>query len=146
MKKKVTYALAAVALLGAIGYSTTIAVVRADTTSNHPMIQALAERFGLNEDEVEEALDEIRADHFAKMQQAHEDRLNQAVEDGVITEDQKSALMEKHEEMAQEREQNRDEMRTWFEEQGIDEEALHEYMGGFGRHGKFSGMGKMGMH
>ena len=146
MKRKITLALAAITLLGSLGYGATIAVVRADEAQGHPMIQALAERFGLNEDEVEEVFDEIRADRFAQMQQAHEDGLNQAVEDGVITQEQKNALLAKHEEKSQERQQHREEMQAWFEEEGIDHEALKEYMGGFGKHRKFGKMGKMGIN
>ena len=46
------------------------------------------------------------------MQQNKEDRLNEAVSDGVITQDQKDALIEKwdqmHEERVQEREQHKE--------------------------------------
>jgi spore cortex formation protein SpoVR/YcgB (stage V sporulation) len=134
--------------MGVVGYATTIAVVKADEAESHPMIQALAERFGLNEDEVEEVLDEIKADHFAQVQERKQDRLIQAVEDGVITEEQMLALQEKHQEMwserNQERQEHHEEMDAWFESQGIDHEAIMEYMGGFGRKGGF-GMKGHGM-
>lgn len=143
IKTRITLALAAIALLGTVGYATTIAVVRADEESAHPFVQALAERLGLNEEEVEVALDEIKADHFAQMQESKEDWLNQAVEDGVLTEEQKQALQEKYQEMWTERKQewelHREEMDAWFTEQGIDYEALMQY-GGFGhRLGEHSG-------
>ena len=81
------------------------------------------------------------------MQQHKEERLSQAVEDGVISEEQKQALQDKWQEMWQERqverEQHREEMQAWFEEQGIDPEALRQY-GGFkmGMHGGFGGFRK----
>jgi hypothetical protein len=148
MQKKITYALAAIALLGAVGYGATVAVARANEDSNHPMIQTLAERFGLNEEEVKEVFDEIHSDRFAQMQESKESRLQDAVDDGVITEEQKQALLEKHlslwEERKQEREQHRQEMDAWFEEQGINHEDLMGYMGGFGRKGfhKMGGFAK----
>ena len=52
----------------------------------------------------------------------------------ILIEEQKQALQNRWEEMKAEREQHREEMQAWFEEQGIDHEALRQY-GGFGRHG-----------
>lgn len=145
MKSRITLALAAIALLGTVGYGATIAVVRAQEGDSHPMIQALAERFGLNEDEVKEVFEDIHADHFAQMQESKENRLNQAVEDGVLTEGQKQALLDKFEEKRNHKEEHKQEMDAWFEEQGIDPEALREYWGfghkGFGHHGKFGRFG-----
>ncbi|MBU0569393.1 hypothetical protein KKB40_01260 [Patescibacteria group bacterium] len=140
MRRKLTLAIAAIALIGAIGYGTTVAIVRASEEQSHPMVQVLAEKFGLNEDEVRDAFDEVRADHFAQMQTRREERLNQAVEDGVISESQKQVLLERREEMKANREQHREEMQVWFAEQGIDHEALMQYMGGFKKHGRFGGM------
>jgi hypothetical protein len=141
IKSKVTLALAAIALLGAVGYGATVAVAQEASGDSHPLVQALAEKFGLSENEVEEALDEIKADRYAEMQQKKEDMLQDAVDDGVLTEEQKDAWLEKHQEMRQQRmqdrEQHREEMDTWFEEQGINHEQLMEYMGGFRKHGGF---------
>lgn len=132
--KKIALGIMSAVLLGSIGVTTLTTAVQAEETSTRPFVQALAERLGLGESEVEEALEEIKAEHFAEKQQAREDKLNQAVEDGILTQEQADALQEKHQEMWQERkqdrEQHREEMDAWFEEQGIDHEALHEYMGG----------------
>lgn len=138
-----TLGLAAAVGLGALG----VRAVKADDTASYPpFIQRLAERFGLNEDEVKTFFDEQKQEKLELMQQAKEDRLNQAVEDGVITEEQKEALQNRWEEMWQERqqekEQHREEMEAWFEEQGIDREAFMQY-GGFGHRG-FHKMGRMG--
>lgn len=149
VKTRITLALAAIALLGAVGYGVTVAVAQAEDGESHPMIQMLAEKFGLDEDEVKEAFDEVKAEHFAQMQESKEDKLNQAVDDGVITEEQRQALLEKHqnmwEEKKQERDEHRGEMDAWFEEQGINHEELMEYMGGFGKHGGLHNWG-MGKH
>lgn len=107
----------------------------------HPIVQELVENFNLNEDDVKTFFDEQRQERQQQMLQEREDRLDQAVEEGVITAEQKLALKEKWQEIWQERqnerEQHREEMQAWFEEQGIDPEALRQY-GGFGH--------KMGMH
>jgi hypothetical protein len=138
-----TSTLFATLLLIAYGTST----IKADDVSNYPpIVQTLVDKFGLNADEVDEVLSEAMAERHAQMQQNKEDALNQAVTDGVITEEQKEALIEKHQEMWQERkterEQHKEEMEAWFEEQGIDHDTLREYMGGFGKRGGFKGFGK----
>ena len=66
--------------------------------------------------------------------QSKEDRLIRAVSDGVITKEQKQALLDKWGEKKTHREEHRAEIQAWFEEQGIDTKALHDY-GGFGHKG-----------
>lgn len=107
-----------------------------------PIVQKIAEAFGLNEDEVQAVFDAARDERRERQQINREERLTQAVTDGVITEEQKQALENKWQEMASEREaeraQQREKMRAWFESQGIDERALVQY-GGLG-HGGHNGM------
>jgi hypothetical protein len=149
VKTRITLAFAAIVLLGAVGYGATVAIAQEASDESHPFVQILAEKLGLNEDEVEEALDEIKADKYAQMQESKEDMLQSAVDDGVITEEQRQAWLEKHEEMwterKQEKQQHKEEMDAWFEQEGINHEELMEYMGGFKKHGGFYkwGMGKI---
>lgn len=144
MNKKIMIpTLGLAALIGATVFGVSAASADEETYT-HPMVQAIAERFDLNEDEVETFMGEHREEHRQEMQLSKEDRLNEAVSDGVITEDQKNALMEKwnqmHEERSQEREEHKDDMQAWMESEGIDYEALKEYSGykrgGFGKMGK----------
>jgi hypothetical protein len=138
--KKVILTSTIFATLLLIAYGAT-AIKAGDSSNYPPIVQVVADKFGLNVDEGDEALSEVKAEHFAQMQESKEDKLNQAVTDGVITEEQKQALLDKHQEMWQgwkaEKEQYQKDMQTWYEEQGIDHEALMEYMGGFGKHGVF---------
>ena len=134
MNKKIlipTLGLALVAGLGALGAS----VVKAnDITSYPPMVQVLANKFGLNPDEVGDVFDEAHQARQSEMFQNREERFGQAVENGVITQEQKDALSNKQQERNMEREEHYKEMQTWFEEQGIDHTALMQY-GGFGGRG-----------
>jgi len=108
------------------------------------MINQLTERFNLDENEVDQAIDDFRAERQTEMQASQEERLDQVVEDGVITEEQKNMLIKKHEEMRQERMQRREEMKTWMEESGIDFGALREYgCGGVMGTGGGKGFGRM---
>lgn len=132
MNKKIlipTLGLAALVGLGALGVS----AVKANDTGNG-FVQRIAERFGLNEEEVSTFVQEMREERKTQMQTSMEERLDQAVADGVITEEQKQALLDKKADMWAEKEQHREEMQAWFEEQGIDREALMQY-GGFGHKG-----------
>ena len=142
MKKKILLSIVGLAALVATGLLATKAVRADDAVNYPPFVEKLVERFNLNESDVQTFFDEQRVEHHQAMLQNREERLNQAVSDGVITEEQKEALLNKWEEMQQEREQHREEMQKWFEEQGIDAEALREYAGfGHGRFGHFH-MGK----
>lgn len=139
MRTRITLAFAAIVLLGAVGYGATVAIAQEGDGERHPFVQMLAEKLGLTEDEVEEALDEIKADKYAQLQQSKEDMLQSAVDDGVITEEQRQTLLDKYQEMWTEKkeewQQHKDEMGAWFEQEGIDHEKLMDYMGGFGRKG-----------
>lgn len=101
--------------------------------------QVLAEKLGVDQEEVSGAFQEMREERRQKMREMAEERLNQAVEDGVLTEDQKQALLDKKAEMQNQREQHKAEMQSWFEENGIDHNQLREYLGGFGRGKRFGG-------
>lgn len=120
--------LAAAVFIGV--FAITITTVQA-ATNGQSLIEKLADRFNLNEDEVKTFFDEQRQERHQLIMQSKEERLNQAVADGVITEEQKQALINKFAEKQAEREQHHEEMQAWFEQQGIDPEALWQY-GGFG--------------
>lgn len=119
--------------------------VNAETTNpQESVIDKLVERFNLNTDEVESVFTEIQQERQQEMLNRFAERLNQAVEDAVITTEQKQALLVKQGEMMEKREQLRVEWQTWADESGIDFEKLREYgMGpcGMGFGGKFGGRG-----
>jgi hypothetical protein len=69
-----------------------------------------------------------------------EERLSKAVEDGVVTNEQKQALLNKQQEMWEKQNQLNEEMRQWQEQSGIDFEKLAPYKVGFG--GKGFGLGR----
>lgn len=125
-----TLGLATLVGAGVLGVS----AVSADDNSYPPFIQGLAERFGLNQDEVETFFNEQMQLRHHQMMQSKENGLSKAVEDGVITEEQKQKLVIRWEEMRAQREQRMEENRVWLEENGINPEALQTYIG-FGHRG-----------
>lgn len=130
MNKKRLATLLALGVITAGGYFG-VSAARADDL-NRPtdaLVSKIAERFDLNESDVEAVFEAVHEERMQEMHNSHEEKLSQAVEDGVLTEEQKFALQEKMQEHIGVRQQNREEMQAWFEEQGIDEIKLHEYMG-----------------
>ena len=140
MKKSLFIPILITVIIIAAGVMGVTAARAQDSGSYPPFIQSLADRFGLNAQEVKTFFEVERQERQQVMQQSREEKLNQAVTDGVITEELKQALMNKWEDVKQEREQHREDMQAWFAEQGIDAEALKEY-GGFGHLRGFAGHG-----
>ncbi|MFC1790252.1 hypothetical protein ACFLZP_02070 [Patescibacteria group bacterium] len=143
MKKIKNIAIVSALVLGGIFLAGKFGIraVRADDNGfQSPMIRRLTERFNLNQNEVEEVFTQAREEHRAQRQNMAEDRLDQAVEDGVLSEEQKQALIAKREEMRSQREQHREEMRQWFADQGIDHDELMAKGGCLG-----GGSGRRGM-
>jgi uncharacterized protein (DUF39 family) len=124
------------------------------STANAPtLLDKIAEKFNLNQDEVEQVVTDYRNESRERMQSQYEERLNQAVTDGKITAEQKELILEKHNQLqsqwdaeSQERQQHREEMQAWAEENNIDLSYLGFGMGmGRGGHGGMTRGEGMGM-
>ena len=123
------------------------------------MIQALAQRFNLNQTDLQKFFNEQREKHMT-------DRLNvflsEAVTKGRITEAQKIAIIAKAKEVAaklpelqtltpeqraEKMKQLRTEIETWATQQGINKSFVKDILGKVGHHGPHGGMmqGKGGM-
>lgn len=134
MNKKITIAILVLAILTLAGIFS-VRESRATDGDFYPsFVERLAQKFNLNQNEVKAFFDEARQEKQQLMIKNREERLNQAVADGVITEEQKQVLLTKLEEKMKERQQHREEMRAWMEQQGINWEKLAPY-GGFGHRG-----------
>ncbi len=136
MKKLSAYTLL-VALLVTAGVFILVrtrAIHAQDGSDYPPLVQKLAERFNLNVDEVREVFNEAHKERHQKMQAHLEERLNQVVSKGKITEEQKEAILakkaeiqDKHKEMRdlspKERwatmKKHREEMKAWAKENNI---------------------------
>lgn len=108
-----------------------------------PVVGRLVEKFNLNRSEVEKELEDFRVqrqkDHHEEMEARFEDRLNEALEEGEITAAQKENILEKHEEIEEKMQETRDlaweerrekrneireEMQTWIQNQDLDLDFL----------------------
>ena len=128
-------AVATITGVGAIGASH----VNAQSADNSTRAQEFAERFGLSEDEVQAYFDEKRAERQGNREERRQEHLQSLVDDGVITEEQKSLLEEKFAELKdaregvnfrelsdeekealkEEKEQRKAEFEQWAEDNGI---------------------------
>jgi len=153
MKKYLIIPVLGLALLGFVAYGTARAYAENESGGYPPIIQKLVERFGLNEEEVKTVFDEAREERRVEMQTQFEDRLNEAIESGDITEAQKEAILAKREEMQanrgelkdlspEERQEkmqtHKEEMQAWAEANGIDLSQMRSLLGR-GRRGGFGG-------
>lgn len=99
----------------------------------------LATKLGLSTETVETAMTEIRTEHQAHRSAEVNINLDAAVTNGTITESQKQAILNHHEE-------ERSEHEAWATEIGLDLDTLHEIMGGGEGRGQGQGMHKGGMN
>lgn len=151
MKKAFIIPIVALTIVG----GTLIAVMPAQAQTGVPprtvLIRRLSEKFGVPSTEVEAVMEEARAEHRQERQKELEERLNTAVSNGNLTQQQKAAILAKHQEllatweagreqfqaMSPEekraaREQARVELEEWAKAQGIDVKffmVMHKGMG-----------------
>lgn len=132
----------------------TAAYAQGSQNGQKNMVQTLAQKLGVDQQKVQTAFDEIRAEHQQEMQTQFTQRLNLAVTNGKISEEQKNLILKKHEEMQSQRESEREqvqnmtqeerrtfmesrreEMKKWADAQGIDMQYLMGPNGGQGTRG-----------
>ncbi len=134
MKKTLTYLLIGGLIVSSLAVGL---VVDADERGRgiSSMRDSLVERFNLDEDEVEEFIQEKQGS-FRAQRESHScdscGRLEQMVEEGSLTEEQRNTLEEKREEIMEgwedlsvedrraKKEEMRGEMASWAEEQGVE--------------------------
>ena len=136
-KKLATLALVVLMLVGAFWAGKTTAQA---VTSKQTVVDKLVERFNLNKDEVTGVFEEMRQEREQERLAYMEQRLDEAVKDGVITAEQKQALLDKEAEWQEKERELMEERRKWMDQSGIDFEKLAPYRVGFGGPG-FGGRG-----
>jgi flagellar biosynthesis GTPase FlhF len=124
--------------------------------NNGGIIQRIAEHFGLDQSEVAGVFQEYRAQRQTEMAAKFTENLDQLLAAGKITEAQKQAILAKHEELQNNREdlinaspedrraamqKNREQMQAWAQSQGLD---LGQLRIGFGEMGP-KGFGQRNM-
>jgi len=147
-----TFLAVSILMVGVISTS----VVSAQVSSYPPVVERLAERFGLDKGEVKQFFDEVHSEHQADMYASWVERLDDLVAQGDITSEQKEELLTKLDEMREKIEalqdldpetrhedvvQIRQEFRDWAKAQEIDLSSIKPF-GGRHHHGGFGGLMK----
>jgi flagellum-specific peptidoglycan hydrolase FlgJ len=83
-----------VVAIGVIGASS--ATVVAASTSQPTLAQDIANKFHLDQSQVQSVIDQHRATNQQNRETKYEDRLTQAVKDGKLTDAQKQAVLAEH--------------------------------------------------
>lgn len=162
-KKYFLYAIVPVLTLVAVGSVYANSVAGQDNNPMNSLVNAIAEKFNLNVSDVQQVFDEHRqemqaqrqeqmAEKQSEMQQKFEERLNQAVTDGKLTQEQANLIIAKKAELEAQRQnlqngtpeenkeamqEHRDELKQWAEDNNI---PLQYFMfagpGGLGHMGR----------
>lgn len=141
MTKKILITLIVLGGIISAGYFGAGTILAQSSDQHDTLITRIAQKFNLNQSDVEAVFQTVRDERQVEMKTQKEARLSNAVTDGVITEAQKNTILAKMQEHLGERGQNREEMQTWFAEQGIDHTKLSDYLGFGGNRGRGMGFG-----
>lgn len=159
MRKKIFLPILILAIFSLTTFGVINVFAQSSNSKHSSIVQKLAQRFGLNENDVKKVFDEDRQERQAQMQARFEDKLTQDVKDGKITEAQKQAILEKYKELQSQRftkpenwqnmtpeqrkefmQAKQEELKSWAKENGIDLKYL------FGRYKMFMGGRKFSWH
>jgi len=105
------------ALVGTVALGVYRAKAQGFENGRDDLIQKLAQKFGLNEADVQAVFEQDRQERQQQMETNFEERLNQAVADGQLTEEQKNLILEKHRQIKDQREQNQGNWQNLTQEQ-----------------------------
>lgn len=146
MNKKLLATILTLGVITSVGYfGTNYVLADYDNPMHDSIVSKIAEKFNLNEADVEAVFESVRDERQDEMKKEREENLSNAVSDGVITESQKQDLLSKMEDHSGERQTNRSEIQKWFEDNNVDETKLREYLRPEGRgmrEGRGMGVGR----
>ena len=139
IKKSLIVPVAVVTMAGGVIFANSQVSARGLLDNHASLVQKLAEKFNLNEEEVQTVFAEIHDEHRVEMQTKFKEKLSEAVVNDELTEEQRQAIFNKYEEMRTAHEESeaswgdlspeesrakmkeqRQMMQAWAEENGVD--------------------------
>lgn len=125
MKISKKVAVAAVAAVVGLAGTVGMGVASAQTSdSRDSIVDKIAAKFSLNKDDVQAVFDEQRQEHMAERQAEFSEDLQQKVDAGDITAEQKALIEAKQDELQAAREAKMTELDEWAETNSIDRKFL----------------------
>ncbi len=119
MKRTKTFLVTgAIAGLGVMGAG--VQAASAHIMGGTDLAATIAEKFNLSQDEVQAVLDEERDLRQAEIDADYSEKLQEQVDAGEITAEQKILIEEKRVELQTERQANRDSLQAWADENSVD--------------------------
>ncbi len=106
-KKKMLFPVMALAVLAGGLLTVTGASAQNSSTKHDAIVQKIADKFGLNKDEVQKVFDEEHTARQAEMETKNAQRLDTLVSEGKITEAQKTLIINKQKELREKHQANR---------------------------------------
>jgi hypothetical protein len=120
MKKKHAVLAAGVVSLGIAGLAGLSTASAAQNNGTDSPIDRLASRFNLNKDDVRAVVEEEREERRADRQAEISGYLQDKVDSGEITAEQKTAIEARLQELQSAREAEKESLQNWADEQGVD--------------------------
>lgn len=108
-----------------------------NTTTKKSIVNRLSERFNLNTDDVKKVFTEAQEERLQAMRNAFEERLTTAVKEGKITEEQKTTILKKQDQVLAKQKEFmtlQQELKNWADDNNVDLSVIGRGMGG--RHGR----------
>ena len=96
ISKKILIPMAAAAVIAAGGYGVAQVSAASTPSTGQTLAQRIASTFGLDQSKVQGVIDQYKGDKQAQAETKYEAMLSQAVTDGKITGDQKTAILAEH--------------------------------------------------
>lgn len=124
MKKSFIYLMIALAVVGSVVALTTKADVQADEIDTTTTCQGFMRGLDVPSGEDQEFFEQQREQREEMMQSRLEGRLDEALSQGELTQEQKDLILAKREEIQTRMQEMRDETEAWAEENDIDLEYL----------------------
>lgn len=138
-KKKIIIPVLALALVAGGAFAAT-KVWASNNGNGISMAKGLAEKLGIEESKVTNAMTEVQTE---EQQSRLSESLDKAVSEEVITTEQKQKVIDKQNEITEKQKALNEEMKTWASDNGIDITELQKYLTGFGN-GEKNGRGPGG--
>lgn len=119
MNKKLLLVLGAITIIGVVVLGSSQAFAQESTTQNpvSSLVQKIADKFGLNKDDVQAVFSEHKNGVNANHSVRQEDRLSKLVSEGKITEAQKTLIINKQKELTEKRAANKDSLKDLSKEE-----------------------------